>query len=186
MQQSLSLSRQHHTVEGERLLLRTLTPDDASEEYAGWLNNPVVNKYLETQSVTIEELKEYIRKREESDEAVFFGIYWKETGKHIGNIKLEPIDFTAGTAFMGILIGDQDYWGKGVGTEVTNLINNFAFDVLGMKEIHLGVISENKPAIRVYEKCGYEIHRIEEKTIDHEGVLYDKVCMAKKAPSPSS
>ena len=35
-------------IEGERIYLRKLTENDASDEYASWINNQEVNKYLET------------------------------------------------------------------------------------------------------------------------------------------
>ena len=61
-------------------------------DYAGWLNDPVVNQYLETRKVTIEELRTYIQEKSKSANAIFFGIFWKENAQHIGNVKLEPID----------------------------------------------------------------------------------------------
>lgn len=182
LQQNLSWHRAE--IDGDKICLRILLTNDASQDYASWLNDPVTNKYLETRSVTTEGLKKYINEKDESDSALFFGIFWKENGKHIGNVKLEPIDQGEGSAVMGILIGDKDYWGRGVGTEVTNLITDYAFCELGLKEVKLGVISENKAAIRVYEKCGYEVEKIEEKAIDHDGVLYDKIHMKKTISVP--
>ena len=181
MQVHQSLSHHKARVEGDRLFLRTLLPEDVSESYAAWLNDPVVNAYLETRSVTDSELREYVQKKNESDSAMLFGIFWKGSWEHIGNVKLEPVDFEKGTAIMGILIGNKRYWGKGIGTEVTNLITNFTFDHLGVHEVHLGVIAEHASAIRVYEKCGYTINSIEKDSINHDGVLYDKICMVKRS-----
>ena len=36
---------------------------------------------------------------------------------------------------------------------------------LNLKEINLGVISENKPAIKVYEKVGFKVKRINKDKI---------------------
>ena len=41
---------------GDIVFLRELRDEDATEAYASWLNDPVVNQYLETRSVTISEL----------------------------------------------------------------------------------------------------------------------------------
>lgn len=183
MGQPRTLRRLKAQIDGDRVVLRTLTPRDASGEYAGWLNDPSVNQYLETRSINLEELKRYIQEKDESDCAILFGIFWKADARHIGNVKLEPVDFAEGVATMGILIGDKEYWGKGVGTEVTNLITDYAFNVLGLTEVHLGVMSTNVAAIRVYEKCGYVIESVEEKSINHDGVLYDRVRMKKTAAS---
>ena len=142
-------------IEGERIYLRRLCENDASAEYASWINNQDVNKYLETKKTTVEELKDYIKKRSESDNCLFFGIFTKETEKHIGNIKLEPIDIKKSIATMGMLIGDKNYWGKGIATEALNLLVEWSFENLDISKIDLGVLKDNKAAIRVYEKSGF-------------------------------
>ncbi len=164
----------------ERIYLRELNLDDATPKYCGWLNDTEVNKYLETKYATIEDLKQYIKEKNEATNCLFFGIFDKKNNKHIGNLKLEPIDFKKKKAKFGILIGDKDYWNKGIGTEATRLIVNYAFNNLNMEEIELGVISKNKVAIRIYEKIGFKIEKINRKTGYHEGVLYDEFIMGIK------
>lgn len=145
--------------------MKTLNADNATEEYCGWLNDPEVNRYLETRQATKESIKKYIEEKNKSSDSLFLGIFFKENEKHIGNIKLEPIDFKDYKATMGILIGDKNYWGKGVGTEAVKLIVKYGFENLGLLEINLGVISENKAAIRVYEKAGFRVEKINEKSV---------------------
>lgn len=170
------------TLAGTVVYLRQLREDDASDAYAGWLNDPVVNMYLETRSVTVPELKKYIKEKIESPSALLFGIFATENGQHIGNLKFEPIDHDAQETTMGILIGDKNYWGKGAGTDATNVATRFAFNTLGMKAVNLGVISKNAPAIRVYEKCGFTLVRTEKNALNHDGVLYDRLVYRKERP----
>lgn len=167
---------------GQLVFLRELQEKDASEDYASWLNDSEVNQFLETRHVTTEELRAYIREKQESSNAMLFGIFWKDTGKHVGNVKLEPIDHAAKETMLGILIGDKQYWGKGIATEATNLLTEFAFTELHMEAVTLGVIAHHTAAIRVYEKCGFQRVKTEEKAVDHDGVLYDRVVMRKTAP----
>ncbi len=166
-------------LKGNNITLRLLSEENATERYASWLNDPEVNKYLETRQVTVPELKEFIASKNSSDEALFLGIFWNENDLHIGNIKLEPIDFENKTAVVGILIGEKDYWGKGVATEAIKLISDYAFSELELKEVTLGVISEHIAAIKAYEKCGFFVDQMKEKAIDHDGVKYDQVMMKK-------
>lgn len=186
MQQSMQNSRlcplrEPYDIVGSTVKLRPLQEDDASDRYASWLNDPVVNRYLETRSVTVKELKDYIRAKREAADVLFLGIFSRDTGQHIGNVKLEPIDWEKKTAMVGLLIGDKEYWGKGVGTEVTNLITDLAFTKLGLNEVTLGVIPENMPAIRVYEKCGFTVLKVNKGAITHDGVLHDQIIMGKRA-----
>ena len=163
-------------------MLRTLTPEYATEEYASWLNDSEVNEYLSTRSATVPELCAFIQEKFESDDALFFGIFWNENGKHIGNMKLEPIDFTKSSADLGMLIGDRDYWGKGVATEATNLITAFAFDILKLTSVRLGVIPENTVAVHVYEKCGFVKYETEKDALFEHGRFVDRMWMRKNAP----
>lgn len=164
-------------IMGDRIYLQGLDEKDASEDYCRWLNDPEVNKYLETRQATIKDLKKYIIEKNQNKNCLFLGIFDKENNKHIGNLKLEPISFSKKKAIFSILIGDKEYWSKGYGTEATKLIIDYAFNSLNLDTIILGVIPENKVAIKVYEKVGFKIIGIREKSIDHNGVLYDDVVM---------
>lgn len=175
--------RPQDTITGEHIELRILTEADASEEYAAWLNDPMVNQYLETRHVSLEELKTYIREKAEKPDALLFGIFWRENSRHIGNLKLEPIDREKGEAAIGILIGDKASWGKGVATEATNLAAEYAFSTLKLRALTLGVIPENTAAIRVYEKCGFVRTRVESDALNHDGILYDRIVMRREAPT---
>lgn len=165
---------------GERIYLRKLTQDDATMEYCGWLNDPQVNMYLETRRATVDDLKKYIQEQLDNPNSLFYGIFDKDSGKHIGNIKLEPIDWPGRKADLGILIGNKEYWGQGFGTEAVKLAVSHGFDELGLKEIGLDVISENAAARKAYENAGFKVVGIKKNAVNHDGKLYDDVIMAIK------
>jgi len=179
-----TLKNRQCTLRGERVDLRILLPEDVTEAYSLWLSNPLVHKYLHSRATSVPELKKYVQERFESETALFFGIFGRSAQKHIGNIKLEPIDFDCRVATMGLLIGDSEYWGKGFGTESLKLVTDFAFKDLGMKAVELGVSKENTAAVRVYEKCGYEVYETAKDRVDPDGLLYDELHMRKLSPSP--
>ncbi len=164
-------------ITGERIYFRSLTASDATHTYKEWLNHPKVNQYLETRNATLESLKAYISEKNKRQDCLFLGVFDKSNDAHIGNLKLEPIDKKEKKATFSILIGDMVYWGKGIGTEATDLIVDYAFNKLGMDVVDLGVISENKPAIRVYEKVGFRVRTIEKNKMKHGNRYYDKVVM---------
>lgn len=142
---------------GLRMYLRPLLENDASEQYCSWINNKEVNKYLESKEITMEELKDYIGKKYDDPNCLFLGIYLKNNEIHIGNIKLDPIDFKKKIATLGILIGEIDSWNKGLATEALIIIIDYSFKVLKLKEINLGVHKENIGAIKAYKKSGFKI-----------------------------
>ena len=147
-------------IKGQTIYLRELTESDATTEYCAWLNDPLVNRYLATRQADIVGLKRYIKKQQADINSFFVGIFSQIDDQHIGNMKLEPIDWNKKTAVFGLLIGNKNYWGKGVGTEATKLLIDHAFTKMGLEKITLGVMADNKAAIRVYEKIGFKIDKV--------------------------
>lgn len=148
-------------IQGSKAFLRVLTERDATKRYCAWLKDEDVNQYLETRNATIDGLKRYIREKISSDRCIFWGIFDQASQKHIGNLKLEPIDFACQTAELGIIIGDKEYWGRGYAAEAMELALRYAFEELQLKEVTLGVSAENTRAIRLYEHIGFKIKDVE-------------------------
>ena len=164
-------------VYGARVYLRPLAVNDASAAYSAWLNDPEVNEFLETRQSTVADLRAYIQKQIDDPNSLFMGIFDTANDTHIGNLKLQPIDWEKKKAIFGILLGDKRYWGRGLGAEATQLIVRYAFDTVGLEEIELGVIPENKRAIQAYEKVGFETVGVRKNAINHNGILFDDVVM---------
>ena len=176
-----NLENKSINIEGNQIYLQVLDEEkNATHDYCDWLNDSEVNKYLETKEATIDELKQYIRDKNNDPNCLFLGVFLKENNKHVGNIKLEPIEFDEKRATLGILIGNKEYWGKGIGTEATKLLVNYAFNTLDLIEVNLGVISDNKAALEVYKNAGFKIDRINKKSSRYGNKYYDGVIMSVK------
>ena len=99
------------------------------------------------------------------------------TDEVIGLVGLYEIHQTARKAEMRIIIGNKAYWGKGFGTEITEMINFYGFDRLNLHRIYLGVTDENKGGVRAYEKAGYVHEGILKEDIYRNSRYYDSVRM---------
>ena len=150
-------------IEGDRIYLKELVVKDVTSDYCSWLNDKEVNKYLETKKAKIKDLKIYVKNKRKSSDCLFFGIFLKKEGRHIGNIKLEPINWIDKSAVMGIMIGDKNYWGGGFGREAIKTLINWTFKKINIDKIELGVLKDNKNAIISYQKTGFEIFKEEDK-----------------------
>jgi ribosomal-protein-alanine N-acetyltransferase len=150
-----------HTAEPvivtERFILRPLTTDDATARYLNWLADEDARRYIQAAGETrsIDDLREYIAKRSSKGDLLFLGIFETTEGKHIGNIKYEPIDIAAGTAEMGILIGEPRWRGRGVAREVISASARWLKKHRGISYIMLGVESNNKGALTAYLRTGF-------------------------------
>lgn len=146
-------------IHTERFILRPLRVTDVSEKYFGWLSDLTAKRYITAAAATkgLADLERYVSERVTRDDIVFLGIFTRGDGSHIGNIKFEPVDSTAGFAIMGVLIGDPDYRGKGVTLEVSKASAQWLGEHRAVKQIVLGVSTDNHAAIRAYEKAGFVI-----------------------------
>lgn len=140
-----------------RFVLRQLTAEDATLNYLSWLQNDSSSSFIVSSraDMTIEDLKEYISERMYQDDVLFLGIFDKDTKHHIGNIKFEPINRNKKIAVMGILIGDPEFRGKSVASEVIEITGKFLKENCSIDEIHLGVHKDNVRAIKAYLKVGF-------------------------------
>lgn len=84
-----------------------------------------------------------------------FTIYERASLRPIGDTNLVTIDHAHRTAGFGIMIGEQDCWGKGYGTETTALMLDYGFNALGLHNIWLSVLSENERGPRAYARAGF-------------------------------
>ena len=93
-------------ISTKRFLLRPLVENDATEKYLSWLDDANAKKYISFAEKTksLSDLKQYVRDRIGRDDILFLGIFEKNTGLHIGNIKYEPVNSDLGYAIMGLLI----------------------------------------------------------------------------------
>ena len=96
--------------------------------------------------------------------AVWAAIY-KPENKYIGRCGIyqhldqngEPLP---GEAALGVYIA-KDYWGRGLATEATSAFVDFGFNRLGMRRIVTMVQVGNDASVRVMEKIGLSVERIE-------------------------
>lgn len=143
-------------LESERLIYKPLSLKHLSQDYVDWLNDPEVYQYMETRgNYTLEKLREFLKKVEKND-ILFWGIHLKNSLLHIGNIKIDPVNTSHGTAEYGIMMGRKSEWGKGYAKEASLTIIDYCFKKIKLCKITLGVISNNKSAINLYKKIGFE------------------------------
>lgn len=164
------------TLSGNQINLNPISLNDVTEEYLSWLQDPEVMSGIETSGYTIENLGSYVRSRINRSDVAFFTIRTKEN-IHIGNIKLEVQDKKAMVADLGLLLGNKNYWGKGIGYEACKLAIQYGFNELKFHKIYLAVYENNPNAKRLYEKLGFKLEGTLRKHVLVNGIYYDKYLM---------
>jgi RimJ/RimL family protein N-acetyltransferase len=166
-------------IKGEKVWLYPLRRRDINRRYLSWLKDGRVTRFMETRfaGVTRRDLLEFYRKMRDSKNDIIFAIAAGRPKRHIGNIKLGRINWVHRYADLGIMIGDRGYWGKGCGQEACRLVADYAFNVLKLNKIILGVYGNHASAIRAYKKAGFNIEGRIKDLCSFEGRYVDKVIM---------
>lgn len=162
-------------LEGAKVYLRDLAVSDCEKGYANWLNDPEVNRYLECRlnNNTLESAQRYVLDMRESPDNYQFAIINKENDKHIGNIKIGPINQIYNNAYIGYIIGDAEYWGHGIATEAIRLVLDFGFNKLNLHKISAGVIAPNFASSKALENNGFKKEGELRDEILIDGAYYD-------------
>ena len=136
-----------------------LQETDVTACYVNWLNDPEVNRYLESRFElhTLGSTKQFVKDCIANKNILFLGIRCPWLGdKHIGNIKLE-INRRHGLGEVGIMIGEKEARGKGVATEAINALSVLARDDLKLRKLTAGCYESNKASERAFLKAGFVI-----------------------------
>lgn len=164
-------------LKGELIDLVSIEISDVNETYLSWLNDKSVMKGIATSGYTLNSLRDYVKEKISHESTVFKKIIFKENNLHIGNVKLDFHDGAANTSELGILIGEKEYWGKGLATEACRLILNYAFHVQGLRKVWLAVYENNPGAKFLYEKIGFRVEGCMRKHVFSDGLYLDKYIM---------
>jgi RimJ/RimL family protein N-acetyltransferase len=159
------------TLTGELVLLRPVEGADA----AGLFGIDPETERL-TGSVgkeddpnwTLENVAKWYSTRAGHDNRVDLSIIERATGEWAGEVVLN--DLNVHNQSCGFRIGLQGprFYGRGLGSEATRLVVDYAFGVVGVHRIELQVYAFNPRARHVYEKVGF----VHEGTM-REALLWD-------------
>ncbi|MGV8042519.1 MAG: GNAT family N-acetyltransferase [Thermoanaerobaculaceae bacterium] len=150
-----------------RLIFRTLTEADVSQRYVSWLNDPEVNRFLETRfaTQTMESCRRFVVEMGLDPNSHLFGIFERADGWHIGNIKLGFIKPPHRSGQLSLLIGEKTCWGKGYATEAVRAITRWGFDSLGLERIEAGCYEENLGSLKAFLNVGYTVEGFMRKNV---------------------
>lgn len=122
-------------------------------------------------------VKEWIEKMDERENRFGFSIHSLAEDKFIGFIGLFIEQWTSGEAWVGIAIGERDFWGRGYGTDAMRLILGYAFLELNLRRVSLGLHGYNQRALKSYEKAGFKMEGVIRSEIGREGRRWDSLFM---------
>ena len=123
------------------------------------------------------EIERYFQLRILAPDALAYSIAVLPEWRLVGFTTFSSLDGDNGSVLFHITIGERDAWGRGLGTEVTELMLEHAFTRLGLHRVGLSVFSYNLRAIRAYEKAGFRVEGRQREAILRDGRYWDEIQM---------
>lgn len=105
---------------------------------------------------SIKDLENWVEAHRNRANEVLWVIANKENGDCLGHVGLYEIDYRIRSAEFAIFIGDTNYWGRGLGTRITQDMLKYGFEQLNLHRIELSVLATHDSAIGLYEKHGFK------------------------------
>ena len=150
------------TIETKRYILKLVEKKNANKIFK-ILSNPQVienlNMDIHTQiEDTLELLNDYYKGLEKGEKYPY-EILDKVTWDFIG-IFLIKLDLFDEDCYEFTIYLDEQYWGKGIYTEILPYMTQVAFEDIGTGNFRGFVMDKNIASKRVLEKCGFELEKI--------------------------
>jgi RimJ/RimL family protein N-acetyltransferase len=165
---------------GERAALGPLKRDHLPM-FARWINDPEVRRGLAHRGLANEdaELKWYEQMTEAGraprPAAVTFAVHDAADGELVGVCGIEGIDYHFARAELGMFIGRRR--GAGIGTDATRLALDWAFNMLGLRNVMLETYEFNEQARRAYERAGFRVIGRRRDAVSVLGRRWDSLLM---------
>jgi RimJ/RimL family protein N-acetyltransferase len=141
-------------IHGKRVILRPIERDDLPR-YTQWLNDPVVLQYFgPIFPLSLAEEEQWYSNMLQDASVRNFAIEFE--GQHIGGAGFGQIDGRNACAQVGLFIGLPALWDQGLGYDVLHTLVRFGFEQMNLNRISLSVFAENKRAVHLYEKLGFQ------------------------------
>ena len=141
--------------------------------FVKWENKPNVRIYSRNIIPrTIEDMKKMFEPSKNKRE-IPFEIWHKKDKKPIGFVNVDEIDWYDQKGWLGLIIGESEYWGQKIGEEVTRIMVEYAFNELNLRKIYAGINSANIGSWRCAEKNGFIREATFKKDTYVNGKYYD-------------
>lgn len=142
---------------GDSVHLRLVELADCGDRYHDWLADAEVNRFLETRwsEQTGDAIREFVSQMRRSDSDYLFAIIVTGGDRHVGNIKLGPVNPVHRHADLSYFIGERDVWSRGFATEAIRIATRFGFEQLKLHRIQAVVDAANVRSAKALERAGF-------------------------------
>ena len=167
---------------GELVRLGAMDAEEAGKAFARWSRDSEFRRLLDSgvsQLHSAKGVQKWLEKEleEQSVNQHWFSIRKFDDDRLLGDIDLYIYTWTGRDAFVGLGIGEREFWGRGYGTDVMKVILRYAFTEVNLNRVSLTVFEYNPRAVRSYEKAGFRHEGRMRQVLNKEGKRWDILTM---------
>lgn len=169
--------------------LRPVNRNDWAQ-IVGWWNDPEVRRLFDVHFVdqTFSDAEKWFAKTGSGEDDRLprsFVIEIEDGGKltPVGTAEFYSERPSHKTAEFGFLIGNKDWWGKGIGTETAKRMVKYGQEQLGYKRIGAVSAAYNARSMNALQKAGFQIEGIRKYYVLRDGEHHDQTVMSIISPA---
>src|SRR5512138_3388633 len=125
-------------LQGELVRLTAADPEMDAESGARWTQDDLYARFSTTEIAYpwhTKRIRDEIEKHNAASQNYEFSIRTLDDNRLIGTVGLDGIIWQHGDCYVGIGIGERDFWGKGYGSDAMDEILRYAFEELNLHRV---------------------------------------------------
>lgn len=168
------------SAKGRRCVLAEMS-DDYLPAHTEYLNDTEVNRLINSKPpFTLFQQQRWIARIRKANGQIF-AILTKDISTQdgemifVGVTELRSIDLNRRTAYSASMIGNKNYWRRGIAREAKLLHLRIAFEEMQLRAVFSNTISPNIASKRLLESTGYHLINTVPKSREVDGVYHDEL-----------
>lgn len=162
------------------IVIRNARPDDAAALNAIMTDPRVMNTLVMMPTMPLSQTADYLAKTVPGKHHFVAEVGGEIAGSGSLTHTLRPRMQHSGR--LGLYVAHR-FWGMGVGTALLARMVDLADNWLGLQRVQLEVLADNRGAVRLYEKVGFEIEALSKEVVfGGDGRFHDEYVMSRIPP----
>lgn len=153
----------------------------SNPDYLNWLRDydvvKTLNKVDYIRPVSYAEVTEYCHTVMRSQEDMFLAIHCKDKSDFIGTLRVSRINWHNKTADIGIMIGNKEYWGRGIATDAIRIVCSYLFNECSLRRLTCGMMANNIAMEKAFSNVGFKREGVFRKHDFFESEYIDHIYM---------
>ncbi|MBU1320456.1 MAG: GNAT family N-acetyltransferase [candidate division Zixibacteria bacterium] len=145
--------------------LRRIIKEDLDAFYR-WYKDPDIQRFMAAphwdSNCSKDQYRSIFLRRHllQTGSAVTVAVCMANDDRPIGMVNYFDLDRDKGSCEIGVVVGEKDFWSRGVGSAAVKLTSTYLFSTVHLNRIYCHILYGNTRSILLFEKCGFEFDKI--------------------------